>query len=104
MSDGSGYELVLSFAGLDFGANAEHAFVHGFEAGQIWQRMMAGREAEIDLTCHAANRVLLERAAASQGWALEIDELPDCGGTYIHVKLAKKTAPRGNPHGLRIAT
>lgn len=103
-SDGSGWGLVLSFSGIDFGDNTEHAFVHGFEAGQIWQRMVAGHEAEIDTTCHKANRTLIERAAAAQGWSADIEDVPGCGDHYIRVRLTKTAPAKHNPHGLRVVS
>ena len=35
MSDS--YGLLVSFNGLEYGATTEAAFVHGYEAGQIWE-------------------------------------------------------------------
>lgn len=98
--DGGGWGLVLSFAGVEFGNDTEHAFVHGFEAGQIWQRMTCGHEAEIETTAHRANRELLTRAAAAEGWAVEIK--PTDYAEWIDVRLTKTGSAKPNPRGLRV--
>jgi len=94
------YGLVLSFSGLDYGASAEHAFVHGFEVGQIWQRMRSGAEAEISAMIHTINRVVIERAAAADGWDCEITttSIPE----WSEVALTKRRAAMANPHGFQV--
>lgn len=93
------YGLVLSFDGLYPTMAEEHAFVNGVEFGQLWHRIRAGREAEIDETVHAANRTTIERAAASQGWQAEFKDTGE--PTWLFVTLRKVRAERQNPHGLR---
>lgn len=101
--EGASYGLVLSFGGLDFGETTEHAFVHGFELGQIWQRMESGAEAEIEVTIHTINVEALRRAAAADGWSIdvrttEIDE-------WSRATMTKgKSLDRANPHGLRVVS
>jgi 1,4-alpha-glucan branching enzyme len=94
------YGLVLSFTGLEFGETTEHAYVHGFEMGQLWQRMRGGHEAEIAECFHASNRVAIERAATSQGWMVEVT--PTEYAEWIDVKLTKAKPATSNPHGLRV--
>lgn len=52
------------------------SFVHGFEAGMIWQRMVAG-EANIggmdEVATHSANRRVFERMAAAQGYDITVE-------------------------------
>lgn len=101
-----GWGLALSFAGLfppaaDGAAPPEEvSFIRGFEAGQIWQRMCDGREAEIRQICHSENRVVIERAAAAKGWTVEIGKTayPE----WVDVTLVKAGPSRHNPHGLRV--
>jgi len=103
MSDG--YGLLVSFAGLPFGDNAEHAFVHGVEFGQLWQRMRSGSEAEIEGTFHSVNRMAIERAAAAEGWICEFSDVADETKTFdgwVNAKLRKVATAKPNPHGLRV--
>jgi hypothetical protein len=60
--------------------DASHSFVHGFEAGQLWQRMVEG-EAEIEnpVAYHVANRLVFERMAAAQGYDMEAEPCFDGG-------------------------
>lgn len=52
------------------------SFVHGFEAGMIWQRMVA-REAVIgsadEVATHAENAAVFQRMADAQGYDLTIE-------------------------------
>lgn len=91
--------LVLSFTGLDFGETTEHAFVHGVEFGQILQRMLESREAEIEQLIHTINCTAIERACAAQGWSAEFRDMAD---GYTTAVLRKTSAARPNPHGLRV--
>lgn len=94
------YGLVVSFAGLYPTMAEEHAFVQGVEFGQLWHQMSAGREAEIELTTHEANREIIARAAAAKGW--ELESKPSGTPTWDYTRLTKKKAlDRPNPHGLR---
>lgn len=99
------WNLALSFAGLEYGESAEHAFVHGFEAGQIWERMRSGREAEVEATVHSVNVEVFRRAAAADGWNIEIKTCEADGvpvPEWSHIRMTKKAKPaRPNPHGFR---
>lgn len=99
-NDATDWGLAVSFAGLDFGDSAEHAFVHGVEFGQLWQRMRHGSEAEIDTTIHVANRAAIERACAADGWSCEITDSDVEGWAFASLKKTAKAG--GNPHGLRL--
>lgn len=96
----STYSLVLSFGGLYPTMAEEHAFTHGFAFAEIWQRMRSGQEAEIIETTISANREIISRAAASQGWQLVV-EPTDVEG-WDTTKLTKVRAERSNPHGLKV--
>jgi hypothetical protein len=93
------YGLVVSFAGLYPTDAEEHAFVHGVEFGRLWHRMRSGEEAEMEETVHAANRAVIERTCASQGWIAEFRETGE--PSWLFVTLRKVKAERRNPHGLR---
>ena len=95
-----GYVLLLSFEGLYPTMAEEHAFVHGVEFNEIWRRMRDGKEAEIDTATHVENRIVIYRAAASQGWDVEI--VPSEIEGWDTTKLRKARSERHNPHGLRL--
>lgn len=89
----SEFAMVMSYAGLPFGDDPEHAFVNGVEIGMLWNRMESGTEAEIDGTFHAANREAVERACVALGWTCEIVAATDetgspCDG-WIFAKLTR---------------
>lgn len=94
------YGLVVSFSGLYLTDAEEHAFVHGVEFGRLWHRMRSGQESEIDETVHAANRAVIERAAASQGWEVEFTDTGE--PTWLFASLRKVKPGSQNPHGLRV--
>ena len=100
-----GYRLVLSFDGLYPTMAEEHAFCHGVEFAGLWQRMRAGQEAEIEATTHRANRTIIERAAAKEGWQVEfIPTPPEVSDDWDVAVLRKVRSERDNPHGLRVVT
>lgn len=90
------YGLVVSFP------DASPNFVHGFEAGSIWEKMCAGHDAEIELSAHVENREVIQRMAVAEGW--EVESKPSGVDGWDTVKLTKtRAAPeRPNPHGLRV--
>lgn len=94
------YGLVLSFEGLYPTMPEEHAFVHGVEFGQLWQRMSEGYEAEIETTTHEKNRDVIARAAAAEGW--EVECKPSGTPAWDFTTLRKVRAEKPNPHGLRV--
>jgi len=103
MTDKEGWGLLVAFP------DGSPSFVHGFEAGQIWQRIRDGREAEIEkLTVHSANEEVIRRMAITDGWECEFepckDETEKVYDTYRVVTLRKvgKASAIVNPHGLRI--
>lgn len=108
MNDGDSieYGLVFSFSDLPFGETTEHAFVHGVELGQLWQRMRSGSEAEIEGTFHAINRTAIERCAAADGWEVEFKDATDESGAsyneWLFAALKKVAVAPPNPHGLRV--
>lgn len=105
-SNNSAYGIVMSFSGLFATMPEEHAFVNGCEFGQLWSRMTSGMAAEIEGTFRAANRTVIERACASQGWNVEFTEAKDDAGNsydeWVFAKLEKVKGASHNPHGLRV--
>lgn len=56
------------------------SFVHGFEAGMIWQRMNAGEKVIgglNEVALHASNEDVFRRMASAQGYSVEITEDED---------------------------
>lgn len=64
------------------------SFVHGFEAGMVWQRMIAGETPiENPVAYHVENRTTFERMAAAQGYDVEIEP---CDDTWMTVTFTKR--------------
>lgn len=99
-NDETTWTPLVSFSGLGFNADPEHAYVHGVEFGQIWQRMRDGREAEIYTTMRLENIEVIQRAAAAEGWDCEI--VPTEYDGWQEVNLQKRRAAIANPRGLRV--
>jgi hypothetical protein len=65
-------------------------FVHGFEAGMVWQRMRAG-EPVIDspLPYHFANCELFHRLAEAGGYDIECREVEDMENEWTEVTFVR---------------
>lgn len=53
------------------------SFVHGFEAGLIWQRMNAGEQVigtNYEIATHSANEEVFRRTADAHGYLLEVEK------------------------------
>lgn len=96
MDDDAEYGLLVSFE------DQSASFVHGFEAGQLWQRMRDGTEAEISATIHTANRETVTRMALAEGWVATFTETEVAEWLTLEVAKTKKAPERPNPHGLRV--
>lgn len=93
------YELVVAFP------DPSPCFVHGFEAGQIYEHMLNPENPpEIERTTHVENREVLERLAIASGWRLERQPSGTEGWDYTKLTKAKPPLERPNPHGLRIVS
>lgn len=90
------FGLVVAFP------DGSPSFVHGFEAGALWELMTTGTVAEIERTTHRENREVISRMAVAEGWSVEFAASEVDGWDYA--KLTKdKTAPtHSNPNGLRL--
>lgn len=90
------YGLIVSFE------DQSDSYVHGWEAGGLWQRMRSGIEAEIEATVHTANRETISRMCVAEGWSVEFTatEYPE----WLQMAMTKdrKAPERPNPHGLRV--
>jgi hypothetical protein len=99
MSDSWG--LVVAFP------DSSPSFVHGFEAGQIWQMMQAG-VSELERTIHAANEEVIRRMCTAEGYEAKFAPSADEFGTdyptyrVVHIRKVKAAPERPNPHGLRV--
>jgi len=92
----SEYGLLVSFE------DQSASYVHGYEAGGIWQRMRSGTEAEIEIMVHSVNRETLRRMAVADGWSVEFT--PTEFDEWVSMKMEKQAKPidHPNPHGLRV--
>ena len=97
--DDTDFSMRLSLANLYETDAEEHAFVYGVEFGGIYGRMLSGNEAEIEEATHVANREVFARAAAAEGWKIEVTPHDECWDT---TKFTKVGDAKDNPHGLRV--
>lgn len=67
MEDEGEWQLLFPFD------DPSASYVHGFEAGMIWQRMQAGEE-EIVVTVHRENEITLRRMADAAGYEMTYAE------------------------------
>lgn len=74
------YELLIQFQ------DQSASFVHGFEAGQIWEALKA-RVPEIGRTIHEENVELASQMAERQGYDFNVKEL-DNG--WVDAKFTKR--------------
>lgn len=95
-SENAEYGLIVSFE------DQSASYVHGYEAGGIWERMRSGTVAEIETVVHAENRETLTRMATVEGWSIELKPTEVDG--WLSMSMAKQSKPldRPNPHGLRV--
>lgn len=63
----AGYGLLISFP------DQSDSFVHGWEAGVIYQRMQV-ELGPIEATIHTANKEVVTRCCGSLGWQVEFTE------------------------------
>lgn len=94
--DDTAFGLIVSFP------DQSASFVHGFEMGQLWQRMEHGAEAEITATVHDENREVIVRSADALGWSAEIRTSSVFGWAEATLVKRRPSRLRPNPHGLRI--
>lgn len=69
-------------------------FVHGFEAGMIWQRMRAGEQHIDAITVHAENREVLQRMADAEGYEAAFFTITDCD-EWLNLEMSRR--PRRGP-------
>lgn len=92
------YGLAVSFP--DQSAN----FVHGFEAGQMDQRMISGETPIEDACVHVENEEVLRRLAEYRGYAVELRASGTEGWSYISLRKVRPQGMSRNPHGLRVVS
>lgn len=67
------------------------SFVHGFEAGQIWQRLSDGETLIEDQLIHRINAEVIDRMALQHGCYAEWRHIDGYGDTYSYVTIRKDT-------------
>lgn len=85
MSEGE-WGLIVAFP------DESAPFVHGFEAGQIWEAMTRS-DPTIERCVHTANKEVIERMARQKGYS--ITWVPTSLEEWTDVKL-KKTEPESH--------
>ena len=101
-SDEGAFGLILSLGNLPYERTTEHAFVQGFEAGQLWHRMTIGSETKIETVIRSSNLEVAKRMVAVNNW--NIEAIP-CGidTEWTKIILAKdKPKAKKNPFGIRL--
>ena len=92
------YGLLVSFP------DQSPSFVHGFEAGQLWERMDRGSALEIEATTHRENREVIRRMADQCGFDAEIQPTEVEGWDQTTLTKRRPERQRPNPRGLRIVS
>lgn len=71
------------------------SFAHGFEAGMVWQRMIAG-EIEIDnaVPYHSQNADVFEAMADAMNYDIEVKHLEDAFHEWCNVVFIRRPARR----------
>lgn len=82
------YGLLISFE------DQSPSFVHGFEAGQIWEAMQ-DEKPEIGKIVHTANMDLISQMAARAGYVIELTS----SGMDEWTNLRAYRRPQGVDHG-----
>ena len=77
------------------------SFVHGFEAGIVWECLQHD-EAVFETVVHEANRKVLERMALASGYVAEWAEPFDEEWVQVCFRRLAKPSQVVNPHGLRV--
>lgn len=92
------YGLIVSFP------DQSASFVHGFEAGSLWQKMESGTVAEIAVETHIENREVIARMADHLGWSYESEPTHVSGWDRTTLAKTRSERKRANTHGLRIVS
>jgi hypothetical protein len=98
-----GYSLIVSFP------DQSPSFCHGFEAGQLWERMCRfpiglppDGVADIETITRIENREVIRRMADNRGWQVETKKTDVEGWDATTLRKVAPPPTRPNPHGLRI--
>lgn len=74
-------------------ADQSASFVHGFEAGMVWQRMVGGETPiENPVAYHVENKAVFESMAAAQGYDVEMEPACDTWMMATFTKRPKRFA------------
>lgn len=96
MTDDAGFMCLVPFT------DQSASFVHGFEAGQIWQRMAANERkigGEDDMPTHIQNRETFQRMADAQAYDLCVSCIDDVWmiATFTKRESRFRIVDRGQP-------
>jgi len=89
------YSLILAFP------DESPSFAHGFEAGLLYQRLLAG-ETPIEDVAHAENREVVSRMAERCGYECRLEEAEVEGWLTVRLEKKRYLPPPRNPYGLRV--
>lgn len=92
------YGLVVAFP------DPSPSFVHGFEAGGLWEKLKNGETAEIQATTHVENREVIARMADAEGWEIEVKPTEVEGWDFTKLEKKRPAREKPNPHGLRVVS
>lgn len=89
-------QLLVSFE------DQSESYVHGFEAGKIWEQMCSTPEGYMEFTIHTQNVETIRRMAIAEGWNADFAETEVEGWTYVNLEREGKSTEKPNPFGLRV--
>lgn len=92
------YGLIVAFP------DESENFVHGFEAGGIWEQMKNPMALLISITTHTKNREVISRMAISKGWTIKVIPTAIDGWDQTDMEKTTPEPKTANPHGLRIVS
>lgn len=78
------HRLLVSFP------DQSKSFVHGFEAGQIWQRLRDGEPLIENQLIHRANVEVIDRMALENGCSAEWKHIDGYDETYSYVTIRRE--------------
>lgn len=89
-------QLLVSFE------DQSPSFVHGFEAGTIWEKLRHSKVYSIEMTVHDENVETIRRMAVAEGWDAEFTPSEVEGWTYLRLERSTKNTDLPNPNGLSV--
>jgi hypothetical protein len=90
MTDVVQYDLVVAFD------DDSASFVHGFEAGGLWEKMKLA-PASIEKTVHTANETTIRRMARAEGYSIDWRNSDVDGWAYLVLTKTMLAKGEGDP-------